>query len=196
MTWHYYDVQGCHGGICHPGICGVQPGAEKGCCYCLSATSTAGRYRLVETDNNPILQIHHYNCTVHHGRSEMLCTSRNLGSTHSSNASAATLAPSFSNGGPCCQEHHLLSASARPSQASCMHIVMADRMALCSDWYTSACMYALQIMSFPACDSIASRCEGGYCLCSLLVFWVRFSCSYWRQWCFLHCLLDKPMSFV
>jgi len=38
---------------------------------------------------------------------------------HSSNASAATLAPSFSNGGPCCQDgcvyNILLLASAQPS---------------------------------------------------------------------------------
>lgn len=94
-------MQGCHGWICHPGICGVQPGAEEGCCYCLSATSTAGRYWLVETHNNLILQIHHYSGTVHHGRSEMLCTTSNLASTHSSNASAAQYSSIIQK---CCQD--------------------------------------------------------------------------------------------
>ena len=45
--------------------------------------------------------------------------------------------------------------------------VMADRMGLYSVCYNSACIYAQ--MSFFDCDVFASRCEGGCCLCSLLV---------------------------
>ena len=126
----------------------------------------------------------------------LLFTPRNSGSTHSSNASAATLAPSFSNGGPRCQDgcvYHLLPlVSAWPSWGSYMDMWW---LVLYSLWYESACIYALQIMSFSACDVFASSCDGGCCPC-LLVFGFTFSCSYLHQRCCLFCLLDKPISFA